>query len=127
MECHAKPNKQKEEQKQTPSACLWLLHEYYHRVLEVLLTSHLSTGIPDIGIGSHTCTVRAHVGLHNVLDHKALLQDGPIQDLPLHCQLDFQPPGVWLCPDEPRIYQLDLPMACQPQDKAVVQYLLMRI
>ncbi len=68
----------------------------------------LCAGIPDVGIGSHTGAVGTHMGLHDVLDHKALLKNGPVEHLALHCQLHLQPSRVRLCPDEACVHQFDL-------------------
>lgn len=66
---------------------------------------------PAVGVGSLPCAVRAHVGLHNKLNDKRLLQNGTVEHLCLHGQLDLEAPAVWLCPNKARIHQLDLSRA----------------
>jgi hypothetical protein len=50
--------------------------------------------------------VDAHVVLDDVLDHERLLQDGAVEHLALHRQLDLEAlavrlgPGVMLCVDD---------------------------
>lgn len=80
----------------------------FQRLGSAVVIKYLGTCIPDIWVGCHPRTVWAHVCLHNVLNHQALLKNGPIEHLPLHCQLDLQTPGMRLCPDESRIHKLHL-------------------
>lgn len=93
---------------QTPADSVSLAWTIMLEMESALAAAHLSACVPDIWVGGHACAVWAHVCLHNVLDHQALLKNGPIEHLPLHCQLDLQPPGMGLRPDEPRIHELHL-------------------
>ena len=72
------------------------------------LAPYLYNSSPSVGVCSRFGAVWAHVRLHHILNHKGLLQYGAIEHLTLDCQLCFESSGVGLCPDEARIYQLDL-------------------
>ena len=60
----------------------------------------LGAGDPRRGVGRGAGTVDALVRLHGEIDHARLLQGRPAQDLGLHGELDLDPPGVRLGPDE---------------------------
>ena len=67
---------------------------------------HLSTGCPCVRVCVMSGALHAHVIVHHIFHHKALLQDGAVKHLCLDGDLDLQALAVGLCPYETSVHQL---------------------
>jgi len=89
------------------------LLEVEEGLLVVHLLPDLDHGLPRV-LGLHAAAVVTHLVCHDVLHHKGLLEDGGGKHLLLNRQLDLDPLGVGLGPDEAGINQPDLGKALEP-------------